>query len=104
MTTGEITAALVLDGVRAMSAAQRDELRALLDLDPPGDTPRPDGWMGTREAAVYLGLSMYALRRLMADRAVPFEQSVPGGKGWFSRGDLDLWRRGRGVDAPRRSA
>jgi hypothetical protein len=32
MTTGAMTAALVLDGVRAMNTAQREELRDLLGV------------------------------------------------------------------------
>jgi excisionase family DNA binding protein len=51
------------------------------------------GWMTSREAATYLGLTLAALHRLTATRAVPFEQDAPGGKCWFNRADLDAWRR-----------
>jgi excisionase family DNA binding protein len=93
MTPETVTAALVLDGVRTMSQAEREELRALLDL---ARTPSHDhdGWITSREASAYLGLTLSALHRLTATRAIPFEQDVPGGKCWFRRGDLDTWRRG----------
>ena len=55
------------------------------------------GWMTSREAATYLGLTLAALHRLTAARAVPFEQDAPGGKCWFNSADLDAWRRGGGV-------
>lgn len=92
ITGSAAAAALVLDAVRAMSPAQLNGLRALLDLD---RAPAVlDGWMTTAEAAVYLGLTVAALHRLTAARTVPFEQDVPGGKCWFKRSDLDDWRRG----------
>ena len=53
-----------------------------------------DRWLSTREAALYLGLSVNALHRLTAARAVPFEQDAPGGKCWFKRSQLDAARRG----------
>lgn len=51
-----------------------------------------DGWLGTRDAAVYAGCSVHALRHAMAEGRVEFEQHVPGGKAYFRRSALDRWR------------
>ena len=59
------------------------------------------GWMTSREAAAYLGLTLPALHRLTAARALPFEQDAPGGKCWFHRTDLDTWRRRGGAHSRR---
>jgi excisionase family DNA binding protein len=61
--------------------------------------PRPelaegDRWLNTRQAAEYLGISLNALHKLTAARAIPFEQDRPGAKCWFRRSELDAWRRG----------
>jgi excisionase family DNA binding protein len=55
--------------------------------------PANDGWLTTREAAAYAGCSVAALHKAIARREVTFEQNGPGGKAWFTRGDLDAWRR-----------
>lgn len=60
---------------------------------------RPDsaddgGWLCTREAAEYLGITANALHKLTAARAIPFEQEGPNAKCWFRRSELDAWRRG----------
>jgi hypothetical protein len=39
-----------------------------------------DRWMGTRDAAAYLGLTTNALHKLTAARQVPFAQDTAGGK------------------------
>ena len=62
-----------------------------------------DGWLNARDAATYLGMSVTALHKLTAARAIPFEQDGPGCKLWFQRSELDRWRRGGG-SGPRRSA
>lgn len=54
-----------------------------------------DGWLTTREAAKYLGITPNALHKLTAARAIPFEQDGPGAKCWFRRSELDAWRRGQ---------
>jgi excisionase family DNA binding protein len=61
---------------------------------PRADTPE-DGWLSTRHAAKYLGITPNALHKFTAARAIPFEQDTPGGKCWFLRSELDAWRRGR---------
>lgn len=53
---------------------------------------REDGWLTARDAAAYLGLSVHALHRLTAERAVPFHQDGAGHKLWFKRSELDQWR------------
>jgi hypothetical protein len=52
-----------------------------------------DGWLDAKRAAAYIGLSMNALHKLTAERAIPFEQDGPGCKTWFKRSELDEWRR-----------
>jgi excisionase family DNA binding protein len=54
-----------------------------------GGAGRESGWLTTREAAEYLGITVNALHRLTADRRVPFSQERPGAKCWFRRSDLD---------------
>jgi hypothetical protein len=51
-----------------------------------------DGWFDAKRAATYLGLSVNALHKLTAERAIPFAQEGPGCKLYFSRSDLDAWR------------
>lgn len=53
-----------------------------------------DGWLSTREAATYIGITANALHKHTAARTIPFEQEVPGGRCWFRRRDLDAWREG----------
>lgn len=64
---------------------------------------REDGWLDSKRAAGYLGISLYALHRLTAARCVPFEQAAPGCRCWFKRSDLDAWVRAgmRGSGAAR---
>lgn len=83
-----------------------DLARALLDELGPDDLERlaerlrpflaaDDGWLGARDAAAYAGCTVPALRYAMSRGEVEFEQHVPGGKVYFRRADLDLWRRSR---------
>jgi excisionase family DNA binding protein len=58
------------------------------------DTPITDGWLDTKRAAEYLGISRRSLHKLTAAQAVPFAQDGPGCKCWFKRSELDAWRRG----------
>ncbi len=55
------------------------------------------GWMDSRKAADYLGLTVAALHRYTAARTIPFSQDTSGGKCWFNRAELDDWRRGGGA-------
>lgn len=54
--------------------------------------PLPDEWLPSNKAAAYLGVSVNALHKLTAARAIPFEQDGPGCKMWFKRSELDEWR------------
>lgn len=72
---------------------------ALASYLPQPSAADEDRWLSTREAALYLGLSVNALHRLTAARAVPFEQDVAGGKCWFLRSELNAWRRAGGPQA-----
>ena len=56
-----------------------------------------DGWLDAKRAAAYLGLSINALHKLTAERAIPFEQKSPGCKAWFKRSALDAWREAGGA-------
>jgi excisionase family DNA binding protein len=60
---------------------------------------QPDGWLTTKQAAAYLGITRNALHKLTAERTIPFEQDGPGCKCWFTRADLDAWRRGESTNA-----
>lgn len=54
-----------------------------------------DNWLDAKGAAAYLGVTVNALHKLTAARALPFEQAGPGCRCWFRRADLDAWRQGR---------
>lgn len=51
-------------------------------------------WLDAKGAAVYLGISVNALHKHTARRAVPSHQDGPGCKLWFRTEELDAWRRG----------
>lgn len=100
---GAELASLIIDAVRSDDGLAADlaaVLRPHLQLEQPAFA----GWMTSREAATYLGLTLAALHRLTAARAVPFEQDAPGGKCWFNQTDLDAWRRGGGARSDHRRA
>jgi Helix-turn-helix domain len=84
----------ILDALCSDSAAC-DELRALLQIQPPQSAPAPGRWMGSAAAADYLGISRNALHKHTSARTIPFEQSGPNGKLWFRAAELDEWRRGQ---------
>jgi excisionase family DNA binding protein len=95
--TGTELATLVVDAARSDATLAADLAAVLSPHLQRHEQPCAAGWMTSREAATYLGLTLPALHRLTAARAVPFEQDAPGGKCWFNRADLDAWRRGRGA-------
>ena len=68
---------------RRVAELLRDELREQKLEDP---------WLDTRQAANHLGLSLHALRHLVARRAVPYVQDGPGSKVYFRASQLDAWR------------
>jgi excisionase family DNA binding protein len=99
---GTELASLIIDAARSdasLAADLADALRPHLQYEQPAA-----GWMTSREAATYLALTLAALHRLTAARAVPFEQDAPGGKCWFNRADLDAWRRDGSVRSHHRRA
>jgi excisionase family DNA binding protein len=57
-------------------------------------TATGDGWLDTKRAAEYLGISQQSLHKHTAARSIPFVQDGPGCKCWFKRSELDAWRRG----------
>jgi len=89
------TAQALLAEITSDPAALRDLAGALALHVPLPAESAADGWISTRGAAAYLGMSSSALNNLTAARRVPFEQDRPGGKCWFKRSDLDAWRRGQ---------
>jgi len=94
-----IAAALVaeLDDADLQRLAER-----LAPLLAPSEPPTEDRWLCSRDAAIYLGLSLHAVHKLTAARAIPFEQDGPGCKCWFKRSELDAWvRAGRPPKTPR---
>ncbi len=95
-TAGAELASLIIDATRSDADLAAD-LAAVLRPHLHPEQPATAGWMTSREAATYLGLTLPALHRLTAARAVPFEQDSPGGKCWFNRADLNAWRRGGGA-------
>jgi excisionase family DNA binding protein len=57
-------------------------------------TPEPERWLNTREAADYLNMHTDTLRRLAAERRIPFVQEGPHCKLHFKRSELDAYRQG----------
>lgn len=101
---GAELATLVIDAVRD-DARLATELAAVLRPHlQPQEQPAAAGWMDSRKAAAYLGLTLPALHRHTAARSIPFEQDRPGGKCWFSPAALDDWRRRNGTGSVRRRA
>jgi excisionase family DNA binding protein len=78
------------DALDALADALADRIVARLEhrLRGGGDS----GWMTTKQAAEHLGLSIHALHKLTAARAIPFTQDAPGARCYFKRADLDDWR------------
>ena len=63
-------------------------------LPPPA--PVADGWLDTKQAAAYLGLTVKALHHRTAAGDIPChrDSDEKGSKLWFARSELDQWRRG----------
>jgi excisionase family DNA binding protein len=57
-------------------------------------TPEPNRWLSTAEAAEYVGCHPVTMRKAAAERRVPFAQDGPGCALRFLRSDLDKFRRG----------
>jgi excisionase family DNA binding protein len=58
----------------------------------PAPAPADDGWLTTKQAAAYLGVSVNSLHRATAERRIPFSQDAPNARCFFKRSDLDEWR------------
>ena len=59
---------------------------------------REDPWLTSSQAAAHLGISLHALRHLVARRALPYSQERPGAKVYLRASDLDRWRREQSHD------
>jgi hypothetical protein len=59
-------------------------------------SPAEDGWLDTKQAALYLGLTVKALHHRTADGSIPChrDSDAKGAKAWFLKSELDRWRRG----------
>jgi excisionase family DNA binding protein len=56
-------------------------------------SPSRAEWMDARTAAAYLGVHPDTLRKLAAQRAIPFHQDGPRCKLYFRHDELDDWRK-----------
>jgi hypothetical protein len=95
-----LAAAIIGELDDAALAALAERLAPFL---PAAETDTEDRWMDSKGAAAHLGLSVNALRKLTAERSIPFEQDAPGSKCWFKTSELDGWRR-RATAPPRKRA
>jgi excisionase family DNA binding protein len=101
MSATSALARVVLDALHSDPAAAA-ELADLLApyLRPRTDTGQPDdGWLDTKRAAEYLGLTTSGLHKLTSARLIPFEQDGPNCRCWFKRSELDAWRERGGTRA-----
>jgi excisionase family DNA binding protein len=60
----------------------------------PETAPAEDGWIDSKQAAAYLGITTSTLWKLTAAHEIPFSQDGRACKCWFKRGHLDQWREG----------
>ena len=51
-----------------------------------------EGWLDTKGAAAYLGISVTALHKLTSARRLEFSQTMAGAPCFFRRSDLDAYR------------
>src|SRR4051794_38172167 len=78
----ELTFRLSEEDVQRIARAVAAEMRE----------PVQDRWLTTDEAADYLSIHPVTLRKLAAERRVPFEQERPGCALHFRQAELDGWR------------
>ncbi len=94
-----------------MSDHRADELLDLLAdlvaekvaarLAAPREPASENRWLTTAQAAERLGCHRDTVRKLAAERAIPYEQDGPGCKLYFKAADLDQWRAAGGRPAHR---
>ncbi len=87
-----LVAALDEPALDALAERLTPRLQARLAAELRSD---PDEWLGSRQAAVHLGMTVNALHRLTAARGLPFAQRAPGCRCYFRRSELDRWLEGR---------
>lgn len=104
MSTTSPLARAILDALRS----DREACAELAELLAPHVWKRmeapatvQDGWLDTKRAAEYLGITTNGLHKLTASRLIPFEQNGPGCRCWFRRSELDAWREAGGTRAIR---
>ena len=52
-----------------------------------------DRWLDSSEASDHLRIPLSQLRKLSAADLIPAYQDTPGGRLYFLRSELDVWRR-----------
>ena len=63
------------------------KIRPLLE-----DRPDSEGWLDTKRAAAYLGISVTALHKLTGARHLAFSQKMTGAPCYFRKSELDAYR------------
>jgi hypothetical protein len=83
-----------LDMLTASLAPLLDPVAGRLPAQTQIDCPTQPaaGWLNSRQAAAYVGLTLHALHKHTTARTIPFEQDGPGCKLWFRADELDAWR------------
>ena len=51
-----------------------------------------EGWLDTKRAAAYLGISVTALHKLTSARSLAFSQTMAGAPCYFRKSELDAYR------------
>lgn len=88
---------LVLDDEALDHLADALAARLAARQSRPSDPQSEDRWMGSADAADYLGLSKDALHKLTAREEIPFSQAKPRAKLYFQKSALDHWRLANAV-------
>jgi excisionase family DNA binding protein len=93
MTAYEYTGRIVLDDTTLDLLA--DRVAECLENRTKASSPEiSEGWLTTKQAADYLAISYDRMGKLAAARIIPSAQEAAGGKRYFTRSDLDAYRRG----------
>lgn len=97
VTGKSLAAALLLDGLRAMTVEERDEIRALLGLAWLAE-PQGSPWMGASAAAVYLDCPLSRVRKLTMTGDLDCDHD--GRRVLYHREKLDAFIRRGGAKSP----
>jgi excisionase family DNA binding protein len=89
MTEPKLGLTIPEEVIEALAVAVSERL--LPALRAASETERWPEWMAIDTAARYLDVSPQRLRKLVAQRQIPFHQEDKGCRVLFRRGDLDDW-------------